>query len=99
AVFCEINPLFSTAWSQRSGVQVSVNKSLNPLKGMGVGGVTEMYMPCRHIKSSGLRCGSPALRGALSCYLHAKLQPDLRTNSCAIRATARICAGRVRQQP
>ena len=32
-----------------------------------------MYRECRHVKPNGLRCGSPALRGALYCYFHAKL--------------------------
>ena len=32
-----------------------------------------MYMACRHIKTNGLRCKSPALKGANFCYYHSKL--------------------------
>jgi hypothetical protein len=32
-----------------------------------------MYMACRHIKTNGLRCKSPALRGTRFCYFHSKL--------------------------
>jgi len=32
-----------------------------------------MYMECRHIKTNGLRCESPALRGGQFCYYHAKV--------------------------
>jgi hypothetical protein len=32
-----------------------------------------MYMSCRHIKTNGERCKSPALRGHAFCYFHAKL--------------------------
>jgi hypothetical protein len=31
-----------------------------------------MYMICRHIKTNGLRCQSPALKGAHFCYYHSK---------------------------
>ncbi len=31
-----------------------------------------MYMICRHIKINGLRCQSPALKGAWFCYYHDK---------------------------
>ena len=31
-----------------------------------------MYMICRHIKTNGLRCQSPALKGARFCYYHDK---------------------------
>jgi len=31
-----------------------------------------MYMICRHIKTNGLRCQSPALTGARFCYYHDK---------------------------
>lgn len=37
------------------------------------GGVTQMYMACRHIKPNGLRCQSPAMRSHSFCYFHAKL--------------------------
>jgi hypothetical protein len=33
-----------------------------------------MYMACRHIKTNGLRCKSPALRGGQFCYYHAKVR-------------------------
>jgi len=32
-----------------------------------------MYIACRHIKTNGIRCQSPALRGHAFCYFHAKL--------------------------
>jgi len=32
-----------------------------------------MYMECRHIMPSGLRCKSPALRGGLFCYYHSHI--------------------------
>ncbi|HEY2466541.1 MAG TPA: hypothetical protein VGI45_01710 [Terracidiphilus sp.] len=32
-----------------------------------------MYVACRHIKSNGLRCASPALKGARFCYFHSKI--------------------------
>ena len=31
-----------------------------------------MYMICRHIKTNGLRCESPALKGQPFCYYHSK---------------------------
>ena len=31
-----------------------------------------MVHQCRHIKSNGIQCGSPALRDAAFCYFHAK---------------------------
>jgi len=31
-----------------------------------------MYMACRHIKTNGLRCASPALKGCQFCYYHSK---------------------------
>ena len=31
-----------------------------------------MYLTCRHIKSNGLACESPALRGRDFCYYHSK---------------------------
>jgi len=33
-----------------------------------------MYMACRHIKTNGLRCKSPALNGGQFCYYHARLR-------------------------
>jgi hypothetical protein len=32
-----------------------------------------MYMACRHIKTNGLRCKSPTLKGGHFCYYHAKV--------------------------
>ena len=32
-----------------------------------------MYMICRHIKTNGLRCESPALKDAQFCYYHSKV--------------------------
>lgn len=32
-----------------------------------------MYQECRHIKTNGLRCESPALRGTPFCYFHTRL--------------------------
>ncbi len=42
-----------------------------------------MYMECRHIKTNGLRCESPALKDAQFCYYHSKVhtvgaEPHLR---------------------
>ncbi|MGB7266481.1 MAG: hypothetical protein WBC92_13270 [Terracidiphilus sp.] len=31
-----------------------------------------MYLTCRHIKTNGLRCESPALKGGHFCYYHSK---------------------------
>lgn len=33
-----------------------------------------MYMECRHIKTNGLRCQSPALQGGHFCYYHTKIR-------------------------
>jgi hypothetical protein len=33
-----------------------------------------MYMKCRHIRTSGLPCDSPALRGGHFCYYHSQLR-------------------------
>ena len=32
-----------------------------------------MYIECRHIKSNGLKCESPALKGQPFCYYHSKV--------------------------
>ena len=32
-----------------------------------------MFMACRHIKTNGLRCKSPALKGGRFCYYHSKI--------------------------
>lgn len=32
-----------------------------------------MYPECRHVKTNGLKCKSPALRGMPYCYFHARL--------------------------
>ena len=33
-----------------------------------------MYMECRHIKTNGLRCQSPALKGGEFCYYHRQVR-------------------------
>ena len=33
-----------------------------------------MTPECRHIKTSGGKCGSPALRGQPYCYFHSRLR-------------------------
>jgi hypothetical protein len=33
-----------------------------------------MYMTCRHIKTNGLPCESPALKGGQFCYYHSRLR-------------------------
>lgn len=38
-----------------------------------------MYQACRHIKSSGLRCQSPAMRGHSFCYFHARAHKRTRS--------------------
>ncbi len=46
---------------------------------------------CEHIKSSGKRCGSPALREQAFCYYHSRLEeclPRLRTMFVAEKANA-----------
>ena len=40
-----------------------------------------MYLVCRHIKSNGIRCGSPALRGNAFCYYHCKSHAASRIGS------------------
>ncbi|MGB6727428.1 MAG: hypothetical protein WBE74_16170, partial [Terracidiphilus sp.] len=40
-----------------------------------------MYLVCRHVKSNGLRCGSPALRGNAFCYYHSKSHSASRIGS------------------
>jgi hypothetical protein len=40
-----------------------------------------MYLVCRHIKSNGIRCGSPALGGNAFCYYHSKSHAASRTGS------------------
>jgi hypothetical protein len=37
-----------------------------------------MYAACRHIKSDGIRCQSPAMRRSDFCYFHAKLHTSAR---------------------
>jgi hypothetical protein len=42
-----------------------------------------MFMACRHIKTNGLRCESPVLKGGRFCYYHSKInsvggEPHLR---------------------
>jgi hypothetical protein len=32
-----------------------------------------MFQECRHVKTNGLKCKSPALRGMPYCYFHARL--------------------------
>jgi len=44
------------------------------------GGVTKMYMACRHIKPNGVRCKSPALRGHAFCYFHSKLHTTTKSS-------------------
>ncbi len=45
--------------------------------------------PCDHIKVDGVRCGSPAMRGAFKCYFHLKPPTidDFQINSI----TDRVC--------
>lgn len=33
-----------------------------------------MYMTCRHIKTNGIQCGSPALKSKQFCYYHARIR-------------------------
>jgi hypothetical protein len=37
-----------------------------------------MYLACRHIKTNGLRCKSPALKGGQFCYFHARIHKSTR---------------------
>lgn len=45
------------------------------------------YMECRHIKSNGCKCQSPALSGMPYCYFHARLHRALH-NQKAVSAAA-----------
>jgi hypothetical protein len=40
-----------------------------------------MYQLCRHIKTNGLRCQSPALGGSAFCYFHARTHTMAKANS------------------
>ncbi|MGP8252817.1 MAG: hypothetical protein ACLQHF_12335 [Terracidiphilus sp.] len=42
-----------------------------------------MYAACRHIKPTGLRCQSPAMRGHAFCYFHAKAHGITRNSARA----------------
>jgi hypothetical protein len=37
-----------------------------------------MFKECRHVMSSGLHCQSPAMRGSVFCYFHARAQRPAR---------------------
>jgi len=39
--------------------------------------------PCRHTKTNGIRCGSPAVRGQSFCYYHAQMRAHERRRSSA----------------
>jgi hypothetical protein len=39
----------------------------------GGAGRYTMYRTCRHVKTNGIRCKSPALRGGHFCYYHSKI--------------------------
>src|SRR5437868_12769793 len=39
----------------------------------------ETRKSCTHIKISGVRCGSPSLRGEQFCYYHQRMPPGMRT--------------------
>ena len=41
-----------------------------------------MYKECRFIKANGLKCQSPALRGAQFCYLHARTRVVVPRRRC-----------------
>lgn len=38
---------------------------------------------CRHFKTDGIRCGSPAMRGHSFCYYHNRLRADMKRHSSA----------------
>ena len=42
-----------------------------------------MYNECRHIKTNGVRCHSPALSGHAYCFFHAKLHGGLKSGNAA----------------
>jgi len=42
-----------------------------------------MYKICRHIKTNGLRCQSPALSGSSFCYFHARAHTMAKAKSAA----------------
>ena len=42
-----------------------------------------MVPECRHIKTSGGKCGSPALRGQPYCYFHSRLKQRMNQSSSA----------------
>lgn len=41
-----------------------------------------MYKECRFIKANGLKCQSPALRGAQFCYFHARTRVVVPRRRC-----------------
>jgi hypothetical protein len=43
-----------------------------------------MYELCRHIKSNGIRCQAPALRGVAWCYFHARLHSMAKTKTSTL---------------
>ena len=42
-----------------------------------------MYSECRHIKTNGVRCHSPALSGHAYCFFHAKIRGNLKPEKAA----------------
>ena len=42
-----------------------------------------MYKLCRHIKTNGQRCKSPALSGSTYCYFHSRVHTMAKANSAA----------------
>jgi len=46
-----------------------------------MGGGIPMYDLCRHIKTNGKRCQSPALSGSVFCYFHSRVHTIAKTKS------------------
>ncbi len=44
-----------------------------------------MFLECRHIRPTGVRCKSPALRGQTYCYFHSKLRHHAQDGSRATK--------------
>lgn len=49
-----------------------------------------MYETCHHVMPSGLRCQSPALRGAAFCYFHGRSAQPHKSSEARIQLPGRL---------